>query len=632
MLMAVVRTSFSPRPADAILAAAAASALAGLGIARLTMQLNPHLAGDLSDKLLLHLYLAGLYGVMGALPGTVGAALIALARRFKKGSPLIGVGVVSALALAPLGCLLLLPGSGLGSPYLTSFLSAPTWRQALDLALITAGLAVVGWGLAAGLAALVERLGTTVRRFGAVAWTLAAAVLLLAGLLHDPVDDSSPEDSGPVPAETLASLASPAPGALPPRVVLLCIDGADLDDVIEPMVEAGELPTFARLMREGTWGPLETFEPTLSAVVWTSVITGKTAAAHGIHHFLHFRLPGIRQAVYEFPLHSGLNFHIFPWLEKVPGMPAMRAPYTSNMRRAEALWDIVGQRYKVGAYRWLVSWPAEEINGFSVAGGLGWVQFSHDGSSGDAKEVRGRAVYPPQLRRALARWRRPPLTQRDLAPYVGGNRQLDWDDRRLEPILKSFANPAARELPRLIAEFDVRFAAASFFPVDGFHHYFNAYRGRGGLFSDAIAERYRFTDARLGEFLETLREALGEPAHVIVISDHGYDFEHNHHTYAPQGVFFAHGPAFEAGRRVDGLSVYDVAPLVLRLLDMPLPDDMPGSRSGTYRSALSSDFLDAHPDLRIATYETSRPVSHESVESPKDEEIRKVLESLGYVD
>jgi len=604
------------RPVDALLAATAAGALAGLGIARLTLELNPHLADDLSDTLLLHLWLVGGYASAAAVLGGLGALLVAFLRRRRR----LADAVVALCGLAPVVYLLLLPGMGLGSELLTTLLASSGLGLALRLAAAAAVLLAAGWGLSTSLAVVARRLRTSVRVVLPVLWGLAAIALFVL------VGPAAPPPAAAAPA-TAAELP-PAPEEPPPRVVLLLIDGADLDDVIEPMVAAGELPAFARMMREGAWGSLATVEPTLSALVWTTIITGKPAAEHGIRHFLHFRLPGVRQAIYEFPLHTGLNFTFFPLLEKVPGMPVLRAPYTSNMRRAEALWNVVGRRYRVGAYRWLVSWPAEEVNGFSVAGGLGWVQFDAHARYEAGKELRGQAVYPPALRRLLRQPSADGVDPRTVAAYVGEGHEVAPGDLRLHPIVGGLADPVAEELPRLIAAFDVRFAAASFYSVDPFHHLFNAFRDRGGIFSDAIAERYRFDDARLGEVLDV----LGDETQVIVVSDHGYDFEHNHHTYAPPGVFFARGPAFAAGRRVDGLSVYDVAPLVLRLLGMPLPDDMPGARTGAYRAALTAEFLDASPAVRIPTYETLSAPSHESVASPKDDEIREVLKSLGYVE
>ncbi|MCP4661727.1 MAG: hypothetical protein GY856_40515 [bacterium] len=615
----------SPRPQDALLAGVAACVLAGLGIARLTLGLNPHLRESLTDTLLLLLYFAAGYAVAGLIAGGLGALAVAIFRRLLRREShrrRLALATVSVLLLGPVAYLLLLPEVGISSGLLTHALaSASALRGIGYLTMTIAVLILAGWLLAVLLGLAARPFGTTVRLLVAGLWLLAAGGLLWSSFLVRP-----PADPAATRPDAGRLLLPPAPDPPPPRVVLLCIDGADLE-IIQPMAAAGELPHFAALMHDGTWGPLATFVPTLSAVVWTTLITGKPPEEHGIHHFLHFRLPGIRRSIHKFPLHTGMNFHLFPLLEKIPGLPAMRASYTSNMRRAEALWNIVGRRYRVGAYRWLMAWPAERLNGFSVAGGIGWLQYARDLREEPGRSIRRGIVEPPDLYAGLPRPPRRPVTREALAAYVGTGEQISRRDPRLRPILQSFKDPTVHDLPLLIDRFDVRFAAANFYSIDAFHHLFNHYRNRGGIFSDAIAERYRFTDARLGELVE----ALGDSIQLIVVSDHGFDFERNHHTYAPAGIFFARGPAFEAGRRVTGLTVYDVAPLVLHLLEMPLPGDMPGTRSGGYRTALSRDFLSAHPAGRIATYETPQGAAHEPIGNPRDEEIKEVLRSLGYI-
>lgn len=201
------------------------------------------------------------------------------------------------------------------------------------------------------------------------------------------------------------------------------------------------------------------------------------------------------------------------------------------------------------------------------------------------------------------------------------------DDPRLEMVRHSLRDSTGSVLARLRARFEPRFTAASFYSVDAFSHFFAADRRDGGPFAPAIDQRYRETDARLGEFLET----VGPDTHLLVVSDHGYDFEHDHHTWAPPGVFLARGPAFRAGTRVRGLSVYDVAPLVLHLLDLPLARDLPGTGTARYRRALDPAWLESHPVATVATYDETDDGSMEAVASPKDEEIREVLESLGYI-
>lgn len=595
-------------PLDSLLAGVAGGVFFGLAAAGLTLRLNPHLRGSPVDLFWLHLDLALLYGVAGALLGAAGAVLAALL-------PRAGGVVAGSLLLGPPLFLLLVPDVGLGLPWLTDLLAASAARRLLGLLLVVLVLGGLVLLLAAGLRALARRSRTSPRGLATLFWGLGTTVLVVAQLL------GGPRHEPPIAAPP--TVLPPASEPPPARVVLLCIDGADLDDVIEPMVREGELPSFARLMREGTWGPLATLEPTLSPVVWTTLATGRPASEHGIHQFLYFRLPGMRRVIYEFPLHLGLNFRLLPLLEKAPGLGGLRAPYTSRMRRAEALWQLAGRRYPVGVYGWLMSWPAEHVNGFSIAGGIGWAQLDHAPLSAPGGATGLASTYPPGLPLAPPR----AVAPAELEPFFGPGIAVDPADPRRQQVLASLVDPTAHELPRLIEQFNARFAAAGFYPVDAYHHLWNVPHPPGEPVAEAIRAAYRLTDARLGELLA----ALDPAARLIVVSDHGFDFEANHHTRAPAGVFFARGEGFAPGRRAEGLSVYDLAPLVLHLLAMPVPDDLPAARSGSYLAALDPGFLASHPPERIATYGSAEAPSHENLENPQQEEIKDVLRSLGYV-
>jgi Type I phosphodiesterase / nucleotide pyrophosphatase len=604
------------------LAGAGGFFLAGLWVARLTLAGNPQLYEAHRDALLLLAWLAGGCGALGLVLGVAGGLAVAAAGRLGLPARHALPALVGVLALGPGLYCLLLPGTGLGGSLLSDALFASGPRQA---ALLAAALVVLAAaGLLLGPLLLPAGGGTVRALLPATLWG-AAVVGITAGAL-----------AGPRPAAATAAAPGKAvpvalPSPLPPRVILLLMDGADLDDVVLPMAEAGELPHFSRLMEEGTWGPLATIEPTLSPVVWTTIATGKPPAEHGIRGFVFFRLPGIRRPIRQFPLHTGLNFRLFPLLERLPGMPTFRLPYTSDLRRVEALWTIAGRAYPVGVYRWLATWPPEPVNGFMVAGGFGWVQFVSGHAGEPPERVRG-AVYPPDLFDRVPPEPRPRLTPAMLAPFLGGA-TLPPTDRRLRAIRAFLADPTSRLLPRLIAAFDTRLTAAAFYSVDPFHHYFGAERGGDGPFAGTVAAAYRHADARLGELLAGL-EAAGEPFHLILVSDHGFDFVHHHHTWAPAGVFFARGPAFVPGRRVAALSVYDVAPLVLHLLGLPLPDDMPGVASGNYRQALDLGYLADHPARHVPTYEGSLPPrpAAAAAGSPIDGDIRDALKSLGYID
>ena len=67
--------------------------------------------------------------------------------------------------------------------------------------------------------------------------------------------------------------------------MVLGIDGAD-PATIDLLMSEGKLPNFARLRREGAYGPLKSAEPLLSPVIWTTIATGKTPDQHQIGHFV----------------------------------------------------------------------------------------------------------------------------------------------------------------------------------------------------------------------------------------------------------------------------------------------------------------------------------------------------------
>ena len=65
------------------------------------------------------------------------------------------------------------------------------------------------------------------------------------------------------------------------RAYVIGLDGATWD-ILDPLIGQGKLPVFKKLKENGAWSRLRTFEPTLSAVVWTSIATGKSMLKHGI--------------------------------------------------------------------------------------------------------------------------------------------------------------------------------------------------------------------------------------------------------------------------------------------------------------------------------------------------------------
>jgi predicted AlkP superfamily phosphohydrolase/phosphomutase len=139
------------------------------------------------------------------------------------------------------------------------------------------------------------------------------------------------------------------------KVFVVGLDGATLD-LIAPWAAQGELPTFARLMREGACGELTTVIPPMTAPAWTSFMTGKNPGKHAIIDFVRRR-----EGSYDI------------------------SPVNASHRRARSLWEIAGAAgRKVGALNVPITYPPEPVNGFMVTGLL-------------TPSNRSRYTYPPEL-------------------------------------------------------------------------------------------------------------------------------------------------------------------------------------------------------------------------------------------
>jgi predicted AlkP superfamily phosphohydrolase/phosphomutase len=57
-------------------------------------------------------------------------------------------------------------------------------------------------------------------------------------------------------------------------VLFIGVDGADWE-IIQPLMQRGRLPHFAQIVRDGAAGELESIEPMLSPLLWTTMATGK---------------------------------------------------------------------------------------------------------------------------------------------------------------------------------------------------------------------------------------------------------------------------------------------------------------------------------------------------------------------
>ncbi len=347
-----------------------------------------------------------------------------------------------------------------------------------------------------------------------------------------------------------------------PRVLLIGLDGADMR-IVDRLVREGKLPTFARLKREGAWGPLRSVEPLLSPLVWTSMATGRRPQDHGV----------------------------FDFVEITPdGKPT---PITSTRRRVPALWNLASSYGRTSGFiGWYASYPAEEVRGFTVSDRLAFHQVK------SARATQG-ATYPESLAAELRRELGEPAP--DLAAtkrrfLANPHAALTPDGaRRLEELAKIHATSEfyRKMAPALEKRFSTDLLAVYFEGIDACGHLFmeDAPPRRPDVsdqdfaaFSSTVDRYYAYQDEVLAELL-----GLAGPRTVtLVVSDHGFkEAGERPRTsgradtgLAPlwhllHGVIFVHGKGVKPGP-ISGATVLDVAPTALALLDAPLSKELPG--------------------------------------------------------
>lgn len=100
-------------------------------------------------------------------------------------------------------------------------------------------------------------------------------------------------------------------------------------------------------------------------------------------------------------------------------------------------------------------------------------------------------------------------------------------------------------------------------------------------------------------------------------------------THRLYGIMIGRSPAFAVGKEIDHPQLIDMAPTLLHLLGVPVPEDMDGH---VLTEAFRPEFLAAHPvkaGAASGTSEGERPSGYTDEESAKVEER---LQALGYLE
>ncbi|MCI0588280.1 MAG: alkaline phosphatase family protein [Planctomycetes bacterium] len=440
---------------------------------------------------------------------------------------------------------------------------------------------------------------------------------------------------------------SPAPHS---PVVLIGLDGAD-ETLLRLGIEAGELPTFERLIRSGTSGPLHTLVPTESPALWTSIATGHPPEAHGVTEYALTRFEGVAT---PFGISRPPRLIGWRWLRSLASRAGLaRADLVSSrQRRVPTIWGLASAAgEQVAVVHWWASWPAEPVNGWLVTDRLAY----HRSLALDRISPAERGLtHPPALASSLAPLVRDPAT---LSASVLAERS-GLPEEEAERLFRvpadppGKADPARTELP-FLAALDETYGAVAlraqedlprldllavyFRGIDVAQHAAldcdprivpEVSPERARLFGGIVRGTYRWTDRWLGRLLERLPpETL-----VLIVSDHGMRRALDeagrvrfHHDDAPPGILIAWGPGVPRGARSEGAGLLDVAPTLLSALGLPVPREMPGR--------VLQELLGRQALLpRVPTWAPPGPGSAVTADGPEaGEEAERRLRALGYL-
>jgi predicted AlkP superfamily phosphohydrolase/phosphomutase len=122
------------------------------------------------------------------------------------------------------------------------------------------------------------------------------------------------------------------------KLLVIGLDGASFN-VLDPLIEKGYLPNLAKLIESGARANLETTFPPITAVAWSSFMTGKNPGKHGIFEFVMREQKSNRQLAVN-----------------------------ASLRQGRAIWDILSDAgNRVIVHNFPCTYPPHEINGLMIA-------------------------------------------------------------------------------------------------------------------------------------------------------------------------------------------------------------------------------------------------------------------------
>ena len=122
------------------------------------------------------------------------------------------------------------------------------------------------------------------------------------------------------------------------KLLVIGLDGASFD-VLDPLIEKGKLKNLAALMTRGARADLVTTFPPITAVAWSSFMTGKNPGKHGIFEFVRLDHDSKRELAVN-----------------------------ASFRQGHAIWDLLSDAgEQVVVHNFPCTYPPHAVNGLMIA-------------------------------------------------------------------------------------------------------------------------------------------------------------------------------------------------------------------------------------------------------------------------
>ena len=265
------------------------------------------------------------------------------------------------------------------------------------------------------------------------------------------------------------------------KVIVFGLDGATWN-VLKPMMDAGELPYFSRVAKEGVWGTLKSTIPPVTPPAWATFVTGKNPGKHGLFGFV-------------------VNKHNASIETSWANENAIKTP---------KIWDLLDHLDRTSALINIpITYPAKKINGWYVSGFL---------TPQGAKDV----TYPPELLEELDS-----VVGGYIINVPSGEKSTFADANKFTEANLECTRKRADAMFYLKEKYDPDLLFTVFVGPDRIQHRFYGYLDpnlegynapKSISFRDVISQNFVQLDEILGEILEN----INDDTTLLVASDHGF--------------------------------------------------------------------------------------------------------------